>query len=753
MPFLSRNLDSCGETRSRGGSTAESVGGRRRNSSGWPRRLVPLIATSAALLLLVMSVSIGWIVRGAMRELTSESLRSILSANVTSLEMWLLEIRLDVSRLAEKEDVHDAAYRLLTSRSEDPTVAPASVKENASYQTLKRGMQNTNSYIGWALLDKEGLVVAASLEDLHGQALPIHSDTKDRLQRARATVCRPLKSPAPLLQEGPLSQSGAAVMCALAPITQGARTIGSLALLIDPMDRFTELLSVARTGRTGETYAFDRSGTLLSQSRFEHHLRAAALLDSNPLVASPLNVQIRDPGVNLVTGGTPSVPRDKQPLTLMADQATRGATGENVIGYNDYRGVPVVGAWRWLPEYGFGVTTEMDVAEAYRPFRLLQRALLSLVALIFLVGAGLLVAANSFRTIGDRSQAANLDARRLGQYQLGEVVGRGGMGVVYRGTHQLLRRDVAIKVLEDESQTSQSVIRFEREVQMTARLRHPNTIDIYDYGHTEDGTFFYVMEFVDGITLQELVHVYGPQSAGRTIHILLQICGSVSEAHQLGMIHRDIKPSNILITAQTGLFDRIKLLDFGLVKELDRDTVELTRTDAITGTPMYMSPESVRDAANADHQSDLYSVGAVGYTLMTGLPPFEGESSVDICWKQLNQDPVRPCERIGRPLPEDLQNVLMSCLRKDPNDRPMSIADLQDALRQCADANAWSTADAVDWWETEFRGFEDEEADTKSGDTKHRDNGASAAGSTEAGLKQDDPAAQHADRPVLGRKD
>ncbi len=156
------------------------------------------------------------------------------------------------------------------------------------------------------------------------------------------------------------------------------------------------------------------------------------------------------------------------------------------------------------------------------------------------------------------------------------------------------------------------------------------------------------MEFIDGITLQELVDDYGPQPPGRTIHLLLQICGSLSEAHQLGMIHRDIKPSNILVTAQAGLYDMIKLLDFGLVKELNRETVELTRTDGITGTPMYMSPEAVRDAATTDHRSDLYSVGAVGYTLLTGLPTFDGDSSVDVCWKQLNEDPIRPSERIGR---------------------------------------------------------------------------------------------------------
>jgi serine/threonine protein kinase len=182
---------------------------------------------------------------------------------------------------------------------------------------------------------------------------------------------------------------------------------------------------------------------------------------------------------------------------------------------------------------------------------------------------------------------------------------------------------------------------------------------------------------------------------------LLQICGSLAEAHQQGMVHRDIKPSNILLTACAGLYDMIKVLDFGLVKNINETALELTHTDGITGTPMYMSPESVRDGAMADQRSDLYSVGAVGYTLLTGQPTFDSDSSVDVCLKQLKEMPLKPEERLGRPLPADLQNVLMSCLRKDPNERPRSIEDLQSALLQCK-VDDWTRGDALQWWEIEF---------------------------------------------------
>jgi serine/threonine-protein kinase len=210
------------------------------------------------------------------------------------------------------------------------------------------------------------------------------------------------------------------------------------------------------------------------------------------------------------------------------------------------------------------------------------------------------------------------------------------------------------------------------------------------------------MEYVDGITLHELVDEFGAQPPARVIHLMLQVCGSLSEAHQLGMVHRDVKPSNILVTARAGLYDMIKVLDFGLVKEIAGENTELTQSDGITGTPMYMSPEAVRDASAADQRSDLYSLGAVGYTLLTGLPTFDGESAVEVCLKQLDEDPVRPSERIGRELPEDLQNVLMSCLRKDPQDRPLTVEDLSSALRQCQDAGKWSAGDALRWWEVEF---------------------------------------------------
>jgi len=276
--------------------------------------------------------------------------------------------------------------------------------------------------------------------------------------------------------------------------------------------------------------------------------------------------------------------------------------------------------------------------------------------------------------------------------------------------------------------TSTTASRFAREVRLTAQLRHPNTIAIFDYGRSNDGTFFYVMEYIDGITLQQLIDQEGRQNAGRVISILIQMCGSLSEAHDRGIVHRDIKPANIILAEVSGVGDMIKVLDFGLVKEIVHDSVELTQVDSITGTPMYMSPEAVRDASTADERSDVYAVGAVGYALLTGVPLFERGGAVDICLKQLNETPLRPADRVGVPFAEDLQNVLMSCLQKDANQRPLSMDQLADTLRACEDHGRWAHVDSIHWWKhhlerrQELQGTESQapsDSDLSDETTKH----------------------------------
>ena len=275
------------------------------------------------------------------------------------------------------------------------------------------------------------------------------------------------------------------------------------------------------------------------------------------------------------------------------------------------------------------------------------------------------------------------------------------MGVVYRARHALMRRDTAVKLLPPDRADAASVERFEREVCLTCQLSHPNTIQIYDYGHTPEGVFYYVMELLNGLTLQDLVGRFGPQHEARVIHILLQVCDSLGEAHALGLIHRDIKPANVFLCHRGGVADWVKVLDFGLVRLYGaRTTGDGTTTEerALVGTPWFMPPESIRNPALSDPRSDLYAVGAVAFFLLTGAYVFEGESVLEIYQKQLTEMPRPPGERSPQPVSAEMDEIVMACLAREPELRPQSAADLRVRLEACPLAGAWSIEDRGEWW-------------------------------------------------------
>jgi hypothetical protein len=290
------------------------------------------------------------------------------------------------------------------------------------------------------------------------------------------------------------------------------------------------------------------------------------------------------------------------------------------------------------------------------------------------------------------------EASQLGQYTLLEKIGEGGMGAVYRASHAMLRRPTAVKLLPAGQAGADRLQRFEREVQMTSRLTHPNTVAIFDYGRTPDGVFYYAMEYLEGLNLEDLTRVDGPQSAGRVVHVLRQVASSLAEAHEIGLIHRDVKPANvILVPMRGGAPDVAKVVDFGLVKELDQDT-DLSRDDQIAGTPLYLAPEAITSPGRVGARSDLYSLGCVGYYLLTGHPVFEGRNMVEVCGHHLHTRPVHPAARLGRPVPEGLAALLLSCLEKEPSRRPSYAGELLEALDGLADVPPWTNEQARVWW-------------------------------------------------------
>jgi serine/threonine-protein kinase len=309
------------------------------------------------------------------------------------------------------------------------------------------------------------------------------------------------------------------------------------------------------------------------------------------------------------------------------------------------------------------------------------------------------------------------EARQFGQYRLRRRLGAGGMGEVYLAEHQLLKRPCALKLIRPDDATDPHALeRFEREVRLTATLSHPNTVEIYDYGRAEDGSYYYVMEYLPGLSLAELVERYGPMPPARVVYLLRQVCGALLEAHAAGLIHRDIKPSNIFAARRGGMDDVAKLLDFGLVRPVATDRgAAVSAEGQVLGTPLFMSPEQAMNSRELDERSDIYSLGAVAYYLLAGRPPFEGETGIAVLIAHA-RDPVVPPSKTRPGLPKDLERVVLTCLAKDPAERFPDAGCLERALAACGSARNWDQDLAVRWWRDYGRAAALRSAETPTSD-------------------------------------
>jgi eukaryotic-like serine/threonine-protein kinase len=311
-----------------------------------------------------------------------------------------------------------------------------------------------------------------------------------------------------------------------------------------------------------------------------------------------------------------------------------------------------------------------------------------------------MVATVGVHTIGTLRREA-FAAKQLGQYVLKQRLGGGGMGEVYLAEHRMMKRPCAVKIIRAEKAGDpQALARFEREVRATATLSHWNSIDIYDYGRTDDGTFYYVMEFLPGHNIGEIVDDYGPFSAGRTVYLMQQVCAALAEAHGIGLVHRDIKPANIFCAYRGGVFDVAKLLDFGLAKQTfdsPEGDSQLTIAGTITGSPLFMSPEQAAGDDHVDARSDIYSLGALIYYMLTGRPPFESNNPMKVMIAHASQEVVPPRQH-NAAIPHELEEIVLRCLEKDPDHRYQDVATMQRALRDLELDDPWSSDRALQWW-------------------------------------------------------
>ncbi len=657
------------------------------------------------LMVLAVLVVVGWQLRASVKAALRENLESVLLTTLkterVAVQNWgRMQQSQAESALANKQIT--ALIRLLVANAKpDATSLELLNLPQAAELGRELGpLLKTHDYKGYVVLENSGRIVASNHNELAGIVLSNEEMTfiRKKVFAGQPMLLPPVKSKAMLPDRYDVVRLGVPTMFAAAPVFgESGEIVAALGFRIQPETEFTKILEIAQIGTTGETYAFNRDGLMLSNSRFEDDLHRIGLLRKGE--DATLTISLLDPGVDLTIESRPKAAQSEQPPTHMATAAPDGREHVDIDGHRDYRGVPVVGAWQWLENEGFGIATKVDVSEANQTLDIISRAFWGLYALLAVASLAMLVSMVRANRLAAQVQLDAIELKRLGQYTLEEKLGEGGMGVVYRAKHAMLLRPTAVKFLDSSKANEKSVARFEREVQLTGQLNHPNTIAIYDYGRTPEGVFYYAMEFLDGLDLQTLVGRHGPQPEGRVIHILKQVCGSLAEAHSIGLIHRDVKPANILLNVRGGMFDVVKLLDFGLVKLVDNSSeAQVTKAGGVVGTPMYMSPEAYQSPETVDARTDLYAVGAVGYFLLTGEPPFLGESMLDILKHQVETVPDAPSKRLGQPVSPELEQLLLRCLSKSPADRPATAYEIIAELDRIPAANSWTEAHARYWW-------------------------------------------------------
>jgi len=719
-----------------------------RNRLRQPLWIVPLAIAGLVALF-------GWWGNARLRQTIETQLKSDLSAtldaNVTALEIWTTNQAKLATALAGEPKVRELAIRVLEvfQQTGGDGKQISDLRETEELGNYLRPRLNKVGYEMAHLVSTNLVVVAGSMRGRPRPIMPVYEEHQAKFSELFASgqpvIITPFKPKRPpdagfrggqrRMREGesgrrsdnfppprergtnesppgdrpPPSESArfrrgdVTLMQVAAPLRDNDGLVrGALALIIDPDAEFTRILSVARSGTSGETYAFDQHGLMISRSRFDDQLKKLGLIEDRPGASSALNLRLGDPETDLPQKLKSEDPASAtRPLTRIVANAVAGGSGVDAAPSRDYRGVPVVGAWRWLPQLGFGVATQVDSDEAYRPLRVVKFLFIILVLLLMLCSTGMLVFSYMNVTWRRRLSEAELKLKQLGQYTLEEKIGEGGMGVVYRARHALMRRDTAVKLLLPDRADPESIQRFEREVCLTCQLTHPNTIQVYDYGHTPEGIFYYAMEFLRGLNLHELVARFGPQPEGRVIHILTQVCESLAEAHALGLVHRDIKPANVFLCNRGGVPDSVKVLDFGLVREYrraSREQMPLTGASRMMGTPTFMPPEAIKDAAGSDPRSDIYSVGALGYYLLTTANVFDAQNVLDLYEKHLTATPIKPSQRTANPISAELEETILRCLEKERNLRPQSVGELRALLLTSPRASDWGLESRAAWW-------------------------------------------------------
>jgi hypothetical protein len=630
-----------------------------------------LIFTLLLLLLFLMGVQriTFRAVERSLENLASETLSALLTADVTAIQVWADSEKRSLETHASMPGVRHHAARLIWAAGAESD-AHGSNADEALLALLAPLAQRADSF-GYAIADRAGNILLSVTPKMPDKLADRVSPQVFSLMAEALDGKTVVSTPQPANRLDPSISLGVPVILVATPLRapESSEIIGVLGRITNPNTDFSRILSVAKLSNSGETIAFDSEGVLLSKSRFDDRLKDLGLVDFAERRETGVTMTLRDPGIALRQGHLLDAPLAAQPLIKMVANAVAGYEGIDLEGHRDYRGVEVLAAWRWIEELGIGVATKIDRQEVHAVLRPLRWAF----RLLFLLGAAATIGSGALYWQTRRLSSRIENIRQLGQYKLDKKIGEGGMGIVYRARHAMLRRPTAIKLLKPEGFSDDGIARFEREVQVTSTLTHPNTVQIYDYGRTPQGWFYYAMEYIDGYTLDAILESDGPMPPSRAVHTLKQVCGSLAEAHGRGI--------------------------FGLVKDLDLMPGDPNATSSlgIRGTPLYIAPERFRDPAINTPQTDIYAVGVLAYNLLAGKQPFAGANLLE---QILSAPPIPFAQRVPDLDCKQLEDLIMGCLSKEPSDRPASAQAMLEALEDLEGIPLWTREDAKRWWET-----------------------------------------------------
>ncbi|MCE9606954.1 MAG: serine/threonine protein kinase [Planctomycetia bacterium] len=664
------------------------------------------LALGAAVAIVVLVGMTFWL-RGHIADVIERSsvaeLDTLLNAADTSVTNWIDSRRHQAQAWVAEPDVQAQLKPLL---AEDRVVAPATNPATADpsplntdaderiVQTLRKRAGSDAEFVLW---DRQARSLFTTAPVTATKPIPpkIFAESFPRVLAGESLLLMPHQCEQ--LAGKDWFSLGKPLIGVLVPIrkTDEGEVTGILFVgLPSLVDTLNTMLAKFRPQATGEAYAFDRNGRMLSESRFRDQLIGLGLLKAED--ATVLNFSLRDPCGDLTRGHKSVDPyfAHYRPQAIM--RAVNGLDGVVSESYRDYRGVTVLGASRWRAADDFGLCVEIERSEALSALH--YTGIMVVIAMVLLVGTFGAIVWSSWSNARLRHRLAAQPL--IGSYLLDIQIGEGGMGRVYRAQHALLKRPTAVKIIRPDLVNDQTLAWFEREVKLAARLSHPNTIEIYDYGRTENGQFYCAMEYLRGLTLSQVLLVDGYLPLPRALHILYQACASLAEAHDLGLIHRDVKLHNLMLCLIGGEADFVKVLDFGLAKQSDPESAsDTTRSSrSLVGTPLYMAPERLKAPYSTDARGDVYSIGVVAFKLLTGRDLFTGDSDLELFNQTLHQPAPLTSSVARQAIPPELDRIVAQCLAKDPDERPRTARAIAEALESLVMLHPWKQTAAAAWW-------------------------------------------------------